>query len=106
MRKKESEREQAVDNVEDQAENDATDDGEYMLERLPTHAFGYEFTHIPDFVRDDLGSLEREGVLYSDQWVDELDDFRHVRISLTPAEAKDYARRCWAYELYLLTCPR
>lgn len=74
---------------------------EYEFKRIPTHAFGYEFTHIPDFVRDDLGSLDREGVLYADHWVDELNDFRHVRIALTPDEAKDYARRAWAYELFL-----
>jgi hypothetical protein len=71
------------------------------VSRIPTHAFGYTFTHIPEFVRDDLGSLEREGVLYADHWVEELRDFRHVRIALTNDEAKDYARRCWAYELWL-----
>jgi hypothetical protein len=46
-------------------------------------------------------SLERESVLYSDHWVEELQDFRHVRISLTPEEAREYARRSWAYELWL-----
>lgn len=71
------------------------------MTRLPTHAFGYTFTHIPEFAREDVESLEREGVLYADQWVDELDDFRHVRITLTPEEAKEYARRTWAFELYL-----
>jgi hypothetical protein len=71
------------------------------VSRLPTYAFGYKFTHIPEFVRDDVSSLEREGVLYSDQWVDELNDFRHVRISLTSEETREYARRCWAYELFL-----
>ena len=58
-------------------------------ERLPTHAFGYSFTHIPEFVRDDMFSLERECTLYADHWVDELDDSRHVRIALTPHEAKE-----------------
>lgn len=71
------------------------------MERLPTHAFGYTFTHIPEFVREDVESLEREGVLYSDHWIEELGDFRHVRISLTPEEAKEYARRSWAYELWI-----
>lgn len=70
-------------------------------ERIPTHAFGYEFTHVPEHVRDDLDSLKRESVLYSDKWIDELNDFRHVRVSLTPEEAREYARRCWAYELFL-----
>ena len=71
------------------------------MERLPTHAFGYTYTHIPEFVREDVESLEREGVIYSDQWVEELGDFRHVSISLTPEEAKEYARRSWAYELWI-----
>ena len=71
------------------------------MSRIPTHAFGYKFTHIPDEIRSDLESLEREGVLYADQWVDELDDFRHVRILLTKEEAEEYARRSWAYELWL-----
>jgi len=30
--------------------------------RLPTHAFGYTFTHIPQHARADVESLEREGV--------------------------------------------
>ena len=57
---------------------------------MPTRAFGYEFTHIPEHVRADVESLEREGVLYADHWVEELQDFRHVRIALTADEAKDY----------------
>ena len=80
------------------AEEDTTM-GEW--ERIPTHAFDYEFTHVPEHVRDNLDSLKRENVLYSDQWIDELNDFRHVRISLTPEETQDYARRSWAYELFL-----
>ncbi len=71
------------------------------LSRLPTRVFGYEFTHIPEFIRDDIASLEREGVLYADHWIDEINDFRHVRIQLTQDEGTEYARRCWAYELFL-----
>ena len=71
------------------------------MSRIPTKAFGYSFTHIPEHVRDDLYSLEREGVLYTDRWIDELDDFRHVRITLTPEECIEYARRSWAFELWL-----
>lgn len=71
------------------------------VSRLPTHAFGYEFTHLPEFARANVESLEREGVIYDDYWIDELDDFRHVRIALTPEEAREYARRCWAFELWL-----
>jgi hypothetical protein len=70
-------------------------------ERLPTEAFGYVFTHVPEHVRDDLVSLEREGAVYSDQWVEELGDFRHVRIGFTEEECKDFARRSWAYELWI-----
>lgn len=69
--------------------------------RLPTHAFGYEFTHLPEFVREAVQSLERESVLYEDHWVDELQDCRHVRIALSKEEAREYARRAWAFELFL-----
>ena len=82
-------------------------DEHFEAQRLPTYAFGYEFTHIPEDVRDDVWSLERECVLYADHWVDDLNDFRHVRISLTCEEAREYARRTWAFELYLRAgCPK
>src|SRR4030042_118656 len=71
------------------------------MEQLPTEALGYVFTHVPEHVRDDLGSLEREGVVYSDQWVEELGDFRHVRIGFTEEERKEFAKRSWAYELWI-----
>jgi hypothetical protein len=71
------------------------------MSRIPTHAFGYKFTRIPEFARADVESLEREGALYEDLWIDELQDFRHVRIALSEDEAKEYARRTWAFELYL-----
>lgn len=71
------------------------------MSRVSTRAFGYSFKRVPEHVRDDLDSLEREGVLYADLWVDELNDFRHVRIVLTSEERAEYARRCWAYELWL-----
>lgn len=77
------------------------DESELSVERLPTEAFGYVFTHVPEHVRDDLGSLEREGAIYSDQWVEELGDFRHVRIGFTEEERKEFARRSWAFELWL-----
>jgi hypothetical protein len=69
--------------------------------RIPTYAFGYTFTHIPEYVREDVETLERESALYADHWIEELNDFRHVRIVLSPEEAKDYARRSWAYELWI-----
>ena len=77
-----------------------------MFERLPTYAFGMEFTHIPEHVRQDLETLDRESAIYTDYWIEEVGDFRHVRIDLTPAERQDFARRCWAYELFLrYDCP-
>lgn len=81
--------------------SDETNGETITWERIPTQSFGYLFTHIPEFVRDSVESLEREGVLYSDHWVDELDDFRHVRINFTPEEASEYVRRAWAYELWI-----
>ncbi len=71
------------------------------MSRIPTHAFGYKFTHLPEFVRADVESLDREGALYADHWIEELQDFRHVRILLTAEEVKEYVRRSWGYELYL-----
>ncbi len=71
------------------------------MSRLPTYAFGYKFTQLPEFAREMISSLERERVTYADWWIKELNDFRHVRIAFTEGEAKDYARRIWAYELFL-----
>ncbi len=70
-------------------------------QRLPTVAFNRTFTHIPEHVRQDLETLERERAIYSDHWIDELGDFRHVRIDHTPEECLEFARRSWAYELFL-----
>ena len=70
-------------------------------DRAPTVAFGHRFTHIPEHVRQDLDTLEREGAIYADKWIDELGDFRHVRIAFTPEERNEFARRSWAYELFL-----
>lgn len=55
-------------------------------ERYPTVAFGRTFTHVPEHVRQDLGTLERECSVYSDHWVEEVGDFRHVRIEFTSDE--------------------
>src|SRR5260370_24774012 len=74
------------------------------MSRLPTYAFGYKFTQLPEFAREMISSLERERVTYADWWIKELNDFRHVRIAFTEGEAKDYARRIWAYELFLRPC--
>lgn len=69
--------------------------------RLPTIALGRTFTHVPEHVRRDLESLARECAIYTDHWIDEIEDFRHVRILFTPEERDDYGRRAWAYELFL-----
>lgn len=68
---------------------------------LPTFAAGREFTHVPEHVRADLYSLEFERAIYGDQWVEEVEGFRHVRIAFTDEEREDYVRRSWAYELWL-----
>ena len=69
--------------------------------RIPTYAYGKEFTHVPEHVREDLDTLTRECAVYTDFWIDEVSDFRHVRIDFTPEEREDFFRRSWAYELFL-----
>lgn len=71
------------------------------MSRLPTVALGRTFTHVPEHVRQDLDTLDRECAVYADHWIDEIGDFRHVRIAFTPEEAEDFGRRSWAYELFL-----
>lgn len=70
-------------------------------DRAPTVAFGHTFTHIPEHVRQDLETLERECAVYADLWINEIGDFRHVRIDFTPEERLEFSRRSWAYELFL-----
>ena len=72
-----------------------------MVTRLPTYAFGMEFTHVPEHVRQDLETLVRESAVYSDHWIEEIGDFRHVRIEFTDDERQEFARRSWAYELFI-----
>lgn len=69
--------------------------------RIPTYAWNKEFTHIPEHVRQDLETLQRESAIYADHWIEEVGDFRHVRIEFTPEEMEEFARRSWAYELFL-----
>ena len=69
--------------------------------RLPTYAYGKEFTHIPEHVRQDLNTLQRESAIYTDHWIEEVEDYRHVRIEFTTEECVEFARRSWAYELFL-----
>ena len=70
-------------------------------ERALSFCFDRAFAHIPDHVRQDLETLEREGVIYSDHWIEEVGDFRHVRIDFTAEEVDEFVRRSWAYELFL-----
>src|SRR5205814_9592547 len=76
-------------------------DLEADFERLPTIAFGREFTHIPEHVRQNLDTLDRESAIYSDQWIEEIGDFRHLRIRFTDDERVEFARRFWAFELFI-----
>ncbi len=80
-------------------------DGWAENERIPTFCFNRTFTHIPEHVRQDLETLERESVIYTDHWIKEIGDFRHVKISLTTEECNEFARRSWAYELFLRAEP-
>ncbi|MEI9947706.1 MAG: hypothetical protein WDO74_01670 [Pseudomonadota bacterium] len=64
-------------------------------------AFGHDFVHLDDRAVSSLVSLEREGVIYSDQLIQELDDFRHVRIRLTTPEIQRYAAGMAALDLFL-----
>ena len=55
---------------------------------IPTNVFGRQFTHIPDYVRQDLEMLQQEGAIYTDHWIDEVDGFRHVRVEFTSEETR------------------
>jgi REase_DpnII-MboI len=63
--------------------------------------FGYDFDFLDEQVELELASLEREGAIYTDMWIEHLQDFRHVRIAFTEAEREEYVRSLWAYELFL-----
>ena len=60
-----------------------------------------DFQLIPEHVREELATLEMEGAVYSNHWIDELQGFRHVRIQFTEEEQNEYVRRAGAYELFL-----
>jgi hypothetical protein len=66
-----------------------------------TSAFGKNFERLNDEHLEDLFSLEREQAIYADHYIDELKDFRKVRIQFTTEEVKEYVRSLWAYELFL-----
>lgn len=70
-------------------------------ERIPFVAFGREFPALQQSHFDDLRTLEREGAIYADHWVEDIGDFRHVRIPLTDDETQEFVRRLAAFDLYL-----
>ncbi|MYB77230.1 MAG: hypothetical protein F4X83_09070 [Chloroflexi bacterium] len=72
-----------------------------MSMRLSTLASGKEFTHIPDYVREYLDTLSRECAIYTDHWIEEVGDFRHISVAFTAEERNEFYRRSWAYELFL-----
>ena len=76
-------------------------DNQVAYDRPSTVALGRKFTHIPEHVRQDLETLERECAVYADHWIDELGDFRHVRIGFTQEERSEFVRRSWAYDIFL-----
>src|SRR5271170_3244932 len=66
-----------------------------------TRAFNKNFMHLDDSHLGELQSLEREGAIYEDHWIEELQDIRHVRIRFSPDEIKEYVRSLSAYDLFL-----
>ena len=68
--------------------------------------FGYDFEVLGQSHITNLLQLEREGMVYSDRWFDDLGDYRHVRLRLAPEEIKEFARSMWAFELFIRAgCP-
>ncbi|KQW78138.1 hypothetical protein ASC89_15140 [Devosia sp. Root413D1] len=63
--------------------------------------FDHDFEYLDDEHLQDMVSLQREGAIYSDQWVDHLDDFRHVRIPFTSDEVIEYVRSMKALDHFL-----
>jgi len=63
--------------------------------------FGCDFELLDEETINELFSLEREGVIYTDLWIEHLQDFRHVRIAFTKLEIEEYIRSLLAYELFL-----
>lgn len=63
--------------------------------------FDFDFELLDDSHTTDLLTLEREGAVYADLWIDRLGDFRHVKIAFTQAETDEYVRSMKALELFL-----
>lgn len=63
--------------------------------------FNHDFKRLSETTLMELFSLEREGAIYTNHWIEELQDFRHIRIAFTPEEVTEYVRSLWAYDLFL-----
>lgn len=63
--------------------------------------FGYDFEHLDESHILELFSLEREGAIDTDHWIDSLSDFRHVRIAFSRPETEEYVRSMVAYDAFL-----
>ena len=63
--------------------------------------FGHDFNHLDESHVLELFSLEREGAIYTDHWIDSLSDFRHISIAFSNAEITEYVRSMVAYEAFL-----
>lgn len=63
--------------------------------------FGHDFENLDEECIRDLFTLEREKAIYSDQWIEGLDDFRHVRIRFKDTEIAEYVRSMEALDRFL-----
>ncbi|MFP5020835.1 PD-(D/E)XK nuclease domain-containing protein [Pseudonocardia phyllosphaerae] len=64
-------------------------------------AFGRDFYHIDDHHKSELESLEFDGTITSQQFVEDLDDFALVRFRLTPSEIIRYVDAMQAYDEWI-----
>ena len=62
--------------------------------------FGYDFQFLNENIQRDLLHLEREVAIYTDHWIDHLNDFRHILIKFTQEEVEECVRSLWAFELF------
>lgn len=72
-----------------------------MADKMSQDGAERQFEAVPEHVVEDLTTLEIESAVYANHWIDELQEFRHVRIQFTKEEQEEYVRRAWAYELFL-----
>jgi len=63
--------------------------------------FEREFRHLDPAFLQELEQLENEGAVYSQLWVEELEDFRFCRINFRPREIVEYVTTTAAYDEFL-----